>query len=169
MFKIFKMTFTVSDTLKRIKIVLLPLLLLLSGGIKAEEISTRSTSTQRCENKGATPSEKKIIQGIETILSDFTLYFTDAASNAEGILAHGYVERTRRAMTGPVDHMHARCWNKDQLSCSMLLSTLHEMSSFLSSLERSNPAKSLRTIVTKVEGQALALTQFCRNQPWKLS
>lgn len=154
---------------KRIIKVILPLLLLIASEVRAGENSPLSTPSHRCQGSGLTSSEKSMARRLENLISELALYFTEAGSQDERILAREYIERTRHALIEPVDHMHDRCWNKDQLSCSMLLSTLHEMSSFLRSLERSNAIATLSRMVTRVEEEALSLTDYCRGRPWRLS
>lgn len=145
------------------------LLLLMFSQANAEDMSPQEVLARTCEKKATAPKEKQIIKGIEGLLSDLDLLFTEGGRVEESRLGREYIERTRLATLAPVDHMHGRCWNNDQLSCSMLLSSLHEMSSFLRSLQRAGAEVSFARAVIKVEEQALTLTQFCKAQPWKLS
>lgn len=169
MVKIFSVTSLKKREINKMYRIIFPLVLLVACGVSAEETPLNTFPTQTCESKRVTPSEKGIVTGINTLLAELDRYFSDAGSVDEKKLGDEYLERTRKAIKAPVDHMHGRCWNNDQLSCSMLLSSLHETSSFLRSLQSSSSVAAISRLVTKTEEQASALNHFCKMQPWKLS
>jgi hypothetical protein len=136
----------------------------------AAETVSAIESTDSCEKKGnLRMSERSIEAGVESALTAIEGHFNDSAKEDERKLAGEYVTRTRTLFDMPVDHLHGRCWNEDQVSCAMLLSSVHEISFFLRSLNRSNPASELVRLVTKVDTAAIAVDEFCKHQPWRLS
>lgn len=176
MVKIFTMTFVRGGVPKvittSINRAILPLLLLVPFVVKAEErelrnIPSQYSPSQNCPIREHTPNEKRIYKGIESLLAELDLFITRDGSDNEKNLGQQYIHRARNAMNFPVDHIHGRCWNRDYLSCSMLLSSLHEINSFLNSWHRSSSATWFQPVVMKAESQALTLREFCKSQPWK--
>jgi hypothetical protein len=89
----------------------------------------------------------------------------------------GFSTRVMGQLVMRVDHLHGRCWFDDQLSCSMLESSLHELRGLVERLtpqhlldeaafDKKSPALEKRVI--ELRSVASELNAQCKKLPWNL-